>query len=693
MQPRAGDIAPTTRARRCHRLVALAFVGLAVGGREPLLAASLSVNAELTGKDGSDSATRALDQRYDLNLSHQAALTSLMRLAGAMRYSRTVADGDTRQVVAPSLDATLDNSLFAASLQGTADKTITEGEPARETYTWEASFRSKPAAPFLLNGLHLFAGQTWAKDSGTPAGEDSRASHAGGNATWRLPAGDLRLGLRAAHTTDRIAKRTGRNRQVQASFSTQRTLFSRRLTLSLNQQFSRTTTEHTAPADRFGLALLPVAIGAVEAGTPPADPTATLPAVPALHDGDLQTTAFSIPALPATSAIVLRTDYRRVDTIHLVTVDDVSALAPGLAFALYASDNGTSWNLVTPAVPLLYDAGEQRLVVQVPNTSALFLKLLTTSTPNTEIRLAELTAWHTVVANTGTTVTEKAWTENATTDLGATARLRPDLSLHYTLSFQKTRADTLPTYQRLLLNSGLNWNARQGLDVDLRSTALLQHHDGKAENLVRTYGGTFQWQPTTTLRLVAGLVFRETFLGSQRQSRTTTYHASATADIYRDLGSRLDYTRTEGKDETTGNRSTSDTVTAYFTARLFPSLVADLNLDHRRTRGATPSSSARLALAWRPSPILSLRSSLSGDWAETDSSTATLGVDLAMTRKTRLSATWQGTLRPSFEESARATWYWTINDHLRLSCEGGIQDGPTSSWDVVVRLRANRQLP
>ncbi len=695
VQPRAGDTAPKARAQRYNRLAVVALVGLAVGRSAPLLAAGLSVNAELTGTDGSDPAVRALDQRYDLNLSHQAALTSLMRLSGAMRYSRTVSDGDTRQVLAPSLDATLTNKLFALALQGTADKTITEGEAATETYTWEASFRSKQTA-FPVPTLRLFAGQTWAKDSDTPSRQDSRASHAGGNAAWRMPVGDLRLDFRLARTTDRVTDHTGRNRQFQAAFTTQRAFFADRLTLSLNQQFSRTTTEHTAPTDLFGQALLPVTLSAVQAGTPPADPTVSLPTVPALHDGDLQTTAFSLPVLPATaSAIVLRTDYRRVDTLYLSTVDDISTLAGNLAFALYASDNGSTWSLIDPAVPLSYDASKQRLIIQAPSPSALFLKLITTSTPNSEIKLAELTAWHTVLANSSATATEKTWNENVTTDVGAAVRLRPDLSLHYTLSYQKNRAESLPTYQRWQLSSGLNWNIRPDLDLDLRSTALLQHHDGKSENLVRTYGGTFQWRPLDTLQVTGGMVFSETFLAQYRQSHTTTYHASAAADLYRDLASRLDYTRTVGNNDLTGGKTTSDTVTAYFTARLFPSLLADVNLDHRRTKGTSSSTanSARLALAWRPSAVFSLRSSLTGNWAESDTTTASLTVDLAMTSKTRLSATWRGSLRPTFEESTRAIWYWTINDYLRLSCEGRVQDGPTSSWDLVVRLLASRQLP
>ncbi len=679
------------RSRSLALLVAIAAPLLAP--IRPANGANLHFNGELAGRDGSRADDQDLEQRYDLYFSHVSTLTPILELQGAIRYSRTVRDAQTNQLVTPSLRASLVNPYFTLDLQGTASRSIQETAPDITTRTWEASWRSRWSTG-LLPAIRLYAGQTFTEDDGEPQTTDTKNTHAGASADWHTGIGSFSANFNTDKNTNSISRSKSTSDTVLGRYATNVVFFDRRLQMSFSQQISHTKSHNEAPVLSGGYAQLPVPLRQGLAGDDPTPSSGTLPAVPGLVDGDRNTGTVTIDPPPVRTNIAVQHDFRPLDVIVLTTETDISALVGQLAFDIYTSDDGSIWTRKRTGVPATYDADKRELTVETGRRDSGYTKLVATSTPTTPVSITEVTAYRRIAA-TGDLVTIENETETSTSTLGVDAVLRPDLTLHYNISYQKSRYTDAADFWRANTSGSLNWQAADDLAIDLTSNATLQHRDGQAETLNRSYGISTSARPLPTLDLTAGLTFSESYTGSRRQTKGVLYFTTVGAQLYRDLDGRLNYTRSEVKDLVADSTSRTDNADLIFTARLFPSLLGDLRFGYQGTSGGDGSTSATdvtLLLNWRPSAIFGLRASIGQTWAASDTTTAGLGFDLAMTQKTQFSASWDMSRSTITTQTVHATWRWTIDEHLSFHCDGQYRDAQETTWQILARLLASYQI-
>ncbi|MBU0682461.1 MAG: hypothetical protein KKD73_13670 [Proteobacteria bacterium] len=654
------------------------------------------LTANWSHSDGKDEvATDEYFLTYTLDLKQE--VTEAMSLQESMRYSSGWREEYDTQSVDPSMRFGISNDLFVFELFGSASQQRNTISADQKRASWEAVWASSWEKRFWPN-LRTTYGEDFQEDDNSPRLTDSENKNESVALDWDFELFKTYFNYNRNKynniATDRQSDSTSNFARLEADHS----LWQNRLTFGFANQFSENREKSTTALGTTSSALIRQSLSQVLHGLDVAPLTITtageLNAVAALHDGDL-TTASSVATngidVPSPHSIAMKTDFKIIDEIYLYTAVDRAAVAASFTFALYTSDNGSNWQLSTNSLPFSYNSAEKRFEFPIPALNNLWLKLVITSSPLTTVDFTEIEAYQRV---TGVDKAELTSTSSSMiTDLNLGARLTDTLTLTYNLSFENGEYGSGVEYDRSSQAGHLTWQTLAALTTTVGVNESKSQNGDADESSSRSYTLNMDAIPLDTVDVNMGLTRSEEYEGSERQSVNHNVGLFTTAALYPDLDASVDlnygWIKQEDTDLTTRNYHTILTLTA----RLVPSVTADLTTDYQHTLGddGSETTGADLSINWRASDMLSMHVSGNKEWLGSDSQSegASVSLSLAPTDTTQFSMNYIYAKAINRIDKYSLFGSWSLGPHFTIQGNGSYSESQgEEEWLVQSQLVA-----
>jgi hypothetical protein len=414
--------------------------------------------------------------------------------------------------------------------------------------------------------------------------------------------------------------------------------------------------------------------------TTPGPGTALTP-WPALIDGDLTTSVgFNIGGAGNTNRnLGLDLDRAaKVDELRVYTTD--ATFTPGdFTWAVYSSDDGISWALVSASASFSYDDEKDYFSITVPGVEKRFIKVLNVTTDATAppIYVTELEAYSLGTRASGST--DDAMSVTKITQLGMGYRPIDWVQLSYDLSdirrmeeagADETKRDTHNAGIRVIRELGGNYTAAG------QYQRRLETQTGEMSRVSDSYLANLAGRPMETVDTDLSLnriISRE---GPELVSRNNVAQMHVGALLrqgaHLDLEGGLSSTENLQADSVTVGRNLDANLRLELTRRLTMELLHDMRWSETEQAGQVTegqSSFSKAAMYFRPSRDVYLRGSYSLDRDHTtgeDTSRQECTLGWVLTRKLKFETGWsmeEGTER---QKDFNADLAWSLSEVFNL---------------------------
>ncbi len=639
---------------------------------------------------------RRFYQRYHVQATHDP--TDTMSTMWDINYTRNWnSEGPLVETLTPNLTYTWRNDLFLWDNNFLYTKNHQETGFDNYTRSWQTNLTSLVRHKFLPEISGNF-GQIWSSDGKEPHEKDTKDSFGGINVDYTLEPIRLQYNFYRTYTEDRPTDSTSAttNHFGRAEFN--RSFFEDRFHMMISHQISRNITKFDANASPGKPVEAKVHLSEVLIGNDDTPEEGSLPVETRLWDDDRDTLVFTISDQEPTS-IGFNTSFKVIDKVYIYTDPDPMNLlslseAKQTSWDMYISSDGNSWTLIKNDVPFSYDPTEKRFVFSMTNVKSLYVKLVITNWPELkDIGITEVEAYRVFNPNGSNISSEDKFTQRIT-NLTLSGRPTERSSFNYSLILESDTASSGISQDYLSQAGSINFEINDYFNpsISINHSVVNPSEGNDTEN--RSYALTVVSRPLPTTNISLGITRNETFVDDATTSVNHDVNLLATAILYPDLTSSLDfiYSRTKNYDIDTLVQTYYTRLT--FTARLRQSLTADLTTEYRILREKKGHEGGRttLSLNWRPSDILSvILDTMRGYGDQSDTKVINLNVSASLVR-TRMS---QLTLTYLFQKSDRLNqyfnlnWSWDISDFLTLNTSSTVQMGEEEDrWNIQANLSA-----
>lgn len=666
--------------------VQLFLVGLGNAVFSEVHAGPMALSADWTYQ-GASERTGYLAESYTANYSTRHDVTELMSMDTTLRATSRSDIDSKRQNVTPSLSYLINNDLFFFNLSGTANEEFSNSEQGdRSNRSLAANWNSAwGRGVWWLPGLNLNFNKNWQADSLTPSRIDSQSTYQGANLDWDFALARVSYRHNANSSNNLISDTEYQTKDQQLRIETNASFWQGKGSASLSQQINNVNTESLSRA-AGGTALLPVLVSAHHGESVP-DPV-TLPVNGALTDGNLDGVALTINNPVRPMNIALRINFQQVDRIYLYTDTALStAVASQFRWDIYTSNNNIDWVLAQTSIAGTYNSVEKRFEFMVPPYVKEFVKLVAVNDPAiTAVNFTEIEAYQALAADS-TTVAASNTNNSYQTNVSMGLQLRPDLQLSSNATYLKNDSSAGYEMTTTGVSSGLAWNPNPDWSVRVSGNQSRRERAGVINDESRGYGISVGFPTVPAVDSVFGLSLSEYYEGAIKTSLSYNYTLQFIAEIYRDLNGRLNFNVTQSDNLQNDVQTETVSTRMGLTARLVPGMVADWSIIVSETASQAATIGSDAIVTWRLTDNLAVRGTLNGSWGESDSTTASAGLDVGLTDNMQLSMTQRREFAPVISNISTLDWRWTITRYLSMMTSGAILwGGEQDEWNVVSRV-------
>jgi len=671
----------------------LSIFALQLGSTPPVYAGdpfSFSGNWTYLENGGDTGSSQQFNETYSLTYSKE--MSAAMNFAGSVRYSeRYLSEGADSTSLNPSMSLDVRNDLFFLNLNASQTESKRDNSPRRTNDFWGLNLNSSLEERWP--SLRFYFNQSSSSDDAKPKQTDNDTTTTGGSIEYTIEPVTLLYDVRYSESTDNIDRTDSDNLDQTAMISYDQNFYQGRVSLSASQQFQKaeTTTESRVGEGNTFFIDVPAVAGFYRIDNTP--DTGFLDPAPGLVDGDRNSPTFiDIFATTDLQNMAVQVNSQTVTRLEVFLADELTATQQSLlTWQAYQSSDGENWTLLGGIVSYPVEDDRTIVTVDLPSpVAAAFLKLVsdTTLASTTPVFVAELQASEERVAGDDV-VSLTRTTKSFQTQFSTTVRVTDRWSISYSLRRSENQQDAGDTIQlNQTLSSLYTLNEKVGFSFGVSDNDY--DADNAADRHNRSYSVSMSAQPLASMNFSLGYTHTESDSTDGRDTRTDSISSTLNTVIYPDLTASLSsfWSRTEDKTEGTENSNYGVTLnsTAYLTPRL--DLNTTINYVESDADNGDDSRTARysLLLGYRPSDILLLNASYSGDFEE-DESSLRGNSNFLWSKKLQTQFGFALDFGDDTQQQYNALLSWVISHSLSLLSAGNYltaDDG--DSWDINVSL-------
>ncbi|WP_456387051.1 hypothetical protein [Desulfolithobacter sp.] len=667
-----------------------------------LLGLDASWRLSETGQDDQDRVS-SLGQRYHAQWNPR--ISDAITLDTNINYSRTWTAGTgVYETLSPTANFLVRNDLFQAELNGLVNQTTNVESQKQTDQTWEASLTSNWQYDWWPT-LSVSHGQNYLSDDETIHLVDNDRTWTEITAGWRYGGVNSYYSYYQQERNDSVENSTYYEKKHFGRLEYSRMLFDDRGQFSISEQITHSTTDFSAIVAAGQTIDISLTLSQGLAGVDDTPEDSSLPANPALIDGNSNTVAFTITPGQEVN-LGIGTDYQRVDLLHVYTTQldatSVSQVAD-LRWDLYTSDNGTNWQRVLVNPSTSYNQTDNRYEVITGGIQAIYMKLVVTAWPATaDIPVTEITAFRTVTS-TGDNVTDFQRQEKYLTDLNFRFDPSVNTRFSYSLVWDSSKFNLGNDRTRFFQSASFSWQPSRYFAPTLTVNNTDTINSDTTDTTTRSYGLNIRSSPTETLDTSLSVTRNENYQDGTRQSSNHTITLLTSAVLYPDLESSLDINVSFNKNEADkANTEETFSVRWSLTARLRPGLTADLVADYAGnsldwsaiTSNTDSGGKATLNINWRPSDLVSFQMNGSQGYGNQEDDSQSLLFDskfsILRTRKTQVTVGYRTNWnQEATDHSLNTNLSWNISRYLTLQSLAYYRlTDDQNSWAINASLTA-----
>jgi hypothetical protein len=642
-------------------------------------------------------------QRYHLQWAPQ--ISRALFFDANMNYSDSWARGaGSRQLLSPTANLMVRNDLFQAELNGLLNKTKNSDISNKTETTWEGALRSNWEYPFWPE-LSATFGQNRSRDDRELPLFDRYRDWLELTAQWNYSDFETYYSYYKQNREDDVDGSALDEARHLGRIDYQRLLFAGKGNVSFSQQISTEKSNFTA-ALHDGSANIIVPLSRGISGVDNIPETGALPSNPALIDGNLEDTAFTI-RLHETANIGVKADFQTVDILYVYTPELEPAMlneTAAIGWDLYASSNGIEWQLIRKNPATSYDPERFRYNVAVGGTQAIYLKLVVTAWPLlVDIPITEIRAFRSE-SGTGTDLNEEQDYTRYLTDFNLRYNPTAATQISYSLVWDNSEySNGGNDRDRLFQSANFRWFYNRYFTPSLTINNTDTKNARIEDTIRRSYGLTVESHPLQNLEGSLSLTRNETFEDSVLTNSNHTISLLSFARLYPDLDSTLDINLIINNDELDeGGGNEAFGIRWTLTSRLRESLIADLITEYgANTLDFTEVSSdndsggrTTLNINWRPSDLVSLLVNGSQGYGERWSNYQSflLNGQLSVIRTSKMQLILGYRINSTKDDTLHGfncNWTWNISQYLSSRSNGNyILTDDGTVWTLSTRLTA-----
>lgn len=556
---------------------------------------------------------------YTLNLNQE--VTEVVSLEESIRYTRKWQQARDSEGLHPSLQFGLANDLFALNIFYYANEQRYTDQANTSQRNGEINWRSSWDKRFVPQ-LRTSFGKDNIDDDESPHLLKTEKETRSAGIDWDLEVLQAYYNYQwyerrdfADRSTRQTANHFGR---VEAAHN----FWQDRLRLGFSQQYTENQGRSIYAVDPSGIVHIQQTISQLLHGldaTPLVTAPGDLTPAPLLHDGDLVTTSgiFTNGLDSPPHNFALRVDFSTIDRIYLYTTTDVSAQAAVFVFALYASDDGSNWQLLNANVSSTYSGSNRRFELDTSgNSSQRWLKIVITTSSLQQIDYTEMEVYE-LASSTSSSLTLDTTSTSSVTDTNIAVQLSQRSTLSYSLNLNQGEYPSGDDFRRLNQLGELKWLN----DIISAALSMSQARDrtgSRPESMNFHYNGSMGFTPLSTVNVNWGLGRTERYEGDLRQSVEHEVTLYSTLMPYPDLDATLDLIYRDTSYDQGGRGLDDYSANVIVTARLVPTLTADWKYDYRYLEGdlTTQNYGSDLILNWRPTDMFSMMTTGKSHWQD-----------------------------------------------------------------------------
>ena len=606
-------------------------------------------------------------------------LTPVMSLEETVRYTTTFREGNETEAVTPSLDLEVTNDLFYFDLSGTANKLRNSERSDLTSNTWQGRLNSNwekelwPVLQFNYGGSNT-------GDDESPSRIDSRSTFSGFNIDWDLLLAKIYYNIDLNESDNFVANSNDKSTNHLARFTTDKSFWQDRGTVSFLGQYTRNSQDFTTRLDATGSARGPRVNTTVKSLV--TENTDLMPTWNELGNG-------ITPVVPRkTYNLAIEVDeQQQVYLIYLYashqdSLGQVAPLEPGEYTSLISRwkvyynnfNNNNEWTQLD-VESLEYNLTEARFeftIRRVPEVRASYIMLVAPNMPlptdpADEYTFTAVEAYTRATGEAGQKFSSETDSFNYLGDTNVRFRITPDLQWTYNLILEEGETALEYDTERTYNSTSFIWTPTDIFTSTLSASESRDDQGIEDEEMTRFYSVNFSSLLLPTLDMNVGVTRNDNYEADVKTDTSYNYNFFLTALIFPDLTSNLDLAYITDYDEEEDSVTQDFNSTLKFTARLNPELTVDLTERYTTSNieDSDFTAASIISASWRPSDILSLQVGGGREWEseETFPYTYFFSLTVAPTYKTQVNLSYD---HSDGADDYNATYNWTINQIFSL---------------------------
>jgi hypothetical protein len=642
--------------------------------------------------------TNSFIESYNLDFGKD--LSDGMHLSTAFRYNNIqYQDGNDSTLLNPSGSFDLRNDLFDLNLSATESRYTNAESPDLASKSWSVNWFS------LLERwphLRINYGQSYIEDDRNPRSRNSESSFLGTTIDYDWKFIKFFYDFRNQINDDLARDITCESDRHFANLQFSRDFFHGRFLVNASQQgsyFTSETKRNLAISEEF---FAPFNSQEAFSGGDDTPLDGSLSINAALIDGNRETSA-GVEIAQATVAqnLGLRVNLQPVSQFRVYLDRKISLSTQGiLAWRIYESSNGLSWELL-PQLPVVeYELEFDRTVViiDMPTVKeARIIKLVISGgglSPQ-PVFVTELEAGAIRIADSER-ITDTSKSFNPQTRFGLLYRPAVNFSIGYNMTYAQNLPD--PGLDDTQLNQSISgtYSLNRYFSTALNVSENRDKIEFEKEKLHRSYSVSINSEPLRTLDMSMGFTHSDFFDGGRKESDIDALDNYFSMFIYPDLTAGLSTNWTHSQNIDTGIDAIAYGWRVNTTARVSYKLSLDAFYEWANTdvncgegKDSDDSITSNLfgfGLNYRPSDILLVYSSINRD-VQADSTIFLGNIAWRCTPKIQINGTYSADISGGDTQSYDTSFFWTISRHFSFRNSYGYQiDGELKSWNLFTGL-------
>ena len=679
--------------KNCHQNLSIISLCLLVLLIPQTSIAQLSLNSTWQYQD-SKTESDEISENYAVNLNRNIEFTEAMSLNTTLRVTKNRTETAVTDNYSPTVSYLLNNDIFNLNLSGST----TEQKNSISTDTSSRSISAYLGSSWKKErwkpSLNVNFSKNWQDDDLEPSLSDIDSSSSGFKAAWKFAPVELDYTFNQNESNDNISGSQALTDNHNAKLKASASFWRNKGRISFTQKYSHTANTNIARVDTItGVGLIEETISAYYAEVDPSI-DATLNLTGGLTNDDKTDSAVTVnnPANPLNFTLAVKTDSSTVNKLYLYIDSDTSitvAEAAEFTWDLYSSNNNFNWTLVRTGITATYSTTSKRFEIDISGVAKDYLRVVASTDPAaTSVAFSEVEVFQEISSNSPT-VTVKTNQTNYTSGANVSFQIAQNLSLSSNMEYQKNDYSSQDDLTSTKASGGISWLPSENLTVNINGSRSTSKRVNSLEDQSRSYGLSVSTPIIPTIDTTFAASLSETYEGREKLTTATSYSLIAAATVYQDLDARIGFSRAENNNERVDSSSTSDGSTLDLTARLTPSLVANLSGSYMKSTGESAVTTTNLTMNWRLSEMLGINSGLNQTWDKTDSTALNIGFDLGLTKNMQFALAYLYKIKPDTTHTTSLSWRWTISRYISLMTSGNYQKGNNSEiWSVNSKLNA-----